>query len=92
MPYNFTHALVGLTALQQSSEAVADLARRYRAEFLIGTMGPDPYFGDGMPKPLFQKNGLILAEKLHVLDGLTPGMRTLNIAKDPACRTCGSAG
>lgn len=69
MPYNFTHALVGLIALQQSSEAVADLARRYRAEFLIGTMGPDPYFGDGMPKPLFHKSGLILAQKLHVLDG-----------------------
>jgi molybdopterin/thiamine biosynthesis adenylyltransferase len=26
--------------------------------------------------------------KLHLLDGLTPSMRTLNIAKDPACRTC----
>jgi len=68
MPYNFTHALVGLTALNHSSEAVADLARRYRGEFLAGTMGPDPYFGDGMPKPLFQTSGLILAEKLHVLD------------------------
>ncbi len=29
--------------------------------------------------------------KLHVLDGLEPGMRTFRIAKDPACRTCGSA-
>ena len=29
--------------------------------------------------------------KLHILDGLTPGMRTIRIAKDPACRTCGSA-
>jgi molybdopterin/thiamine biosynthesis adenylyltransferase len=27
--------------------------------------------------------------KLHLLDGLTPSMRTLNIAKDPACRACG---
>lgn len=69
MPYNFTHALVGLTALKQSSEAVQTLARRYPHEFLIGTMGPDPYFGDGMPKPLFQTSGLVLAEKLHVLDG-----------------------
>lgn len=30
--------------------------------------------------------------KLHLLDGLTPAMRTLAIAKDPACRTCGRAG
>lgn len=28
--------------------------------------------------------------KLHLLDGLKPAMRTLTIAKDPACRTCGA--
>ncbi|MHA7820145.1 MAG: HesA/MoeB/ThiF family protein [Erythrobacter sp.] len=27
--------------------------------------------------------------KLHLLDGLQPGMRTLNIAKDPKCKGCG---
>ena len=26
--------------------------------------------------------------KLHILDGMKPGMRTLNIAKDAACRGC----
>ena len=26
---------------------------------------------------------------LHLLDGLKPGIRTLTIAKDPACRACG---
>lgn len=26
--------------------------------------------------------------RLHILDGMTPGMRTLTIAKDPACKTC----
>lgn len=26
--------------------------------------------------------------KLHILDGMTPGMRTLSIAKDPACKGC----
>lgn len=26
--------------------------------------------------------------KLHLLDGLAPGMRTLSIAKDPACKGC----
>ncbi len=29
--------------------------------------------------------------RLHLLDGLAPGMRTLKIAKDPACRACGTA-
>ncbi|GAA4642850.1 HesA/MoeB/ThiF family protein [Pontixanthobacter gangjinensis] len=28
--------------------------------------------------------------KLHLLDGMKPSMRTLNIAKDPECRACGS--
>ena len=27
--------------------------------------------------------------RLHLLDGLKPGMRTMNIAKDPECRGCG---
>lgn len=27
--------------------------------------------------------------RLHVLDGLTPGMRTMHVVKDPACRGCG---
>lgn len=29
--------------------------------------------------------------KLHLLDGLAPSMRSLNIAKDPACRGCGAS-
>ncbi len=29
--------------------------------------------------------------KLHLLDGLAPSLRTLNIAKDPECRACGSS-
>jgi len=28
--------------------------------------------------------------KLHLLDGLEPGMRTMTIAKDPECRGCGA--
>ncbi|OCC25455.1 molybdopterin biosynthesis protein MoeB [Croceicoccus estronivorus] len=29
---------------------------------------------------------------LHVMDGLAPSLRTMRIAKDPACRTCGLSG
>ena len=29
--------------------------------------------------------------RMHILDGLSPGLRTIRIAKDPACRACGSA-
>ena len=28
--------------------------------------------------------------RLHVIDGLAPGLRTMRIAKDPACRACAS--
>ena len=68
MPYNFTHALVGLTALQHTNEAVSALVSANLGEFLIGTMGPDPYFGDAMPKPLFAACRTDLAEMLHTLD------------------------
>ncbi len=30
--------------------------------------------------------------KLHILDGMAPAMRTLTIAKDPACMGCGGNG
>ena len=29
--------------------------------------------------------------KLHILDGMQPGMRTLTIAKDPGCKGCGAS-
>ena len=32
-----------------------------------------------------------LWSRLHVLDGLSPGMRTMRIAKDPECRACAAA-
>jgi molybdopterin-synthase adenylyltransferase len=30
--------------------------------------------------------------RLHILDGMQPGMRTIRIAKDPGCRACNSGG
>lgn len=68
MPYNFTHALAGLCAAQQSNSEVRNLVDRHRDVFLIGTMGPDPYFGDAMPKPLFRPCRTDFAEKLHKSD------------------------
>jgi len=32
------------------------------------------------------------AGKLHILDGLAPGLRTIRIVKDPACTACGQSG
>ena len=30
--------------------------------------------------------------RLHILDGMRPGMKTIRIPKDPACRACGPGG
>ncbi len=68
MPYNYTHALVGLTALENADDAVKALVAKHRGSFLIGTMGPDPYFGDEMPKPLFAPCRKPVADKLHTMD------------------------
>ena len=84
MPYNFTHALVGLTALKQSNEAVRALTAAHRGEFLIGTMGPDPYFGDEMPKPLFSPDRVDLAQKLHETDARDLFLAMLPLAKTSA--------
>ena len=81
MPYNFTHALVGLTAKQFFSPEIAALIDAYPDLFRIGTMGPDPYFGDAMPKPLFAPCRVDLADKLHKLD-----MRVLFAAMLPLAR------
>jgi molybdopterin/thiamine biosynthesis adenylyltransferase len=45
---------------------------------LAPTAGPNDTWGD----PQWGK--------LHLLDGLAPSMRTLTVAKDPACRGCGA--
>ena len=87
MPYNFTHALVGLTALANADAAVNRIVTSCRDAFLIGTMGPDPYFGDAMPRPLFAHCRVDLAEKLHTIDArdLFASMLPLAASSD-ACR------
>ena len=56
------------------------------SEFLIGTMGPDPYFGDAMPRPLFAQSRLDLAAKLHSLDGRILFAAMLPLAGDSAAK------
>jgi len=68
MPYNLTHARVALPAREQVNPPVRQLIDAHRGEFLIGTMGPDPYFGGSRPKPLFAPCREELAGMLHSLD------------------------
>lgn len=80
MPYNFTHALVGLTALDKSAPPVRELAARRPDAFRIGTMGPDPYFGDSRPKPVFSPCREPLAGKMHSLDARVLFERMFSLA------------
>lgn len=59
--------MLALSAAEASTAAAGFIAacpRAYRA----GAMGPDPYFADSMPKPLFQKNRAALAGQMHQSD------------------------
>jgi len=71
MPYNYLHASVGQSALKQVCASTRSLAGAHTDAFRIGTMGPDPYFGDSMPKPLFAPCRADLAGKFHTLDART---------------------
>lgn len=87
MPYNYTHALVGLTALGNADEAVKALVGKHKGSFLIGTMGPDPYFGDEMPKPLFAPCRKPVADKLHTMDMRSIAAELLPLAgQNPAAQ------
>ena len=87
MPYNYTHALVGLTALENADDAVKALVGKHKGAFLIGTMGPDPYFGDEMPKPVFAPCRKPVADKLHTMDMRAIASELLPLAaKNPAAQ------
>ncbi len=71
MPYNYTHALLGESALQGVLPRTRACIEAHAGAFRIGTMGPDPYFGDAMPKPLFAPCRVDLAARFHALDART---------------------
>ncbi len=68
MPFNYAHALLALEAEAAAGPAVTALTETCREAYRAGAMGPDPYFADDMPKPLFQQSRAALAGKLHALD------------------------
>lgn len=46
MPYNYAHALAGREALTKCPKTVAETALSHADAFYLGTLGPDPYYGD----------------------------------------------
>lgn len=67
MPYNYAHALAGLHALQNCKNIDQVGMRLHEDAFFLGTMGPDPYYGDAYPPPLGRARS-DLADRLHALD------------------------
>lgn len=69
MPYNYTHALLGVASARLFQEDAQCIFDAYPDAFFIGTMGPDPYYADAMPRPLFRTCRAGLADMLHSTDG-----------------------
>lgn len=65
MPYDYTHALAARAALEKTTEKARALAEKQRSAFYIGSLGPDPYYGDALlPLPPWNVRG-DLADGLH---------------------------
>ena len=69
MPYQFTHALHGLMARDRLPEEGKTLLEAQEAFFLLGLYGPDVFFGDRLPPPLFAKHKKAVGNALHALPG-----------------------
>lgn len=87
MPYNYTHALLGVACRRKVLPETECIIAAYPEEFLIGTMGPDPYYGDALPKPLGRPCRAPMADLLHQLEGLRlfSTMADLSIG-NPVCQ------
>lgn len=68
MPYLYAHALHGLSAQALFEKPLFDITSAHADAFLLGLYGPDVYFGDRLPPPLFAKHQKQLANDLHGLD------------------------
>ena len=71
MPYLYAHALHGLRAREQFSAPVYEMTKTHLDAFMLGLYGPDVYFGDRLPPPLFCKHAKPLGNELHALPGRT---------------------
>lgn len=61
--------MMSLNALQKCMPAAHTEAFFHESAFLLGTMGPDPYFGDALPPPVGSRARTDLADRLHAEDG-----------------------
>ena len=65
MPYIYTHAIMGLNVWEKCEKSVRELLEGQAPFFLLGTMGPDPYFGDALPPPVGRRSQAALGDRLH---------------------------
>ena len=69
MPYQFTHAIHGLNVRDRLPEAGKKLLSAQEPYFLLGLYGPDVFFGDRLPPPLFTKHVKAVGNALHAVPG-----------------------
>ncbi len=92
MPYNYAHAIMAQKARETREKQAQTLLAEQAGYYLLGTMGPDPYFGDALPPPVGRTSQAALADKLHAvsLEQLLAGLLPLSEGDDGLfCYTLG---
>lgn len=87
MPYNYAHALVGLYAADHCANPEAMGITDHYGAFFLGTMGPDPYYGDAFLPPVGSRARTDLADRLHALDGERLFSTLFTLSNGNAART-----
>lgn len=68
MPYLYAHALHALRAQAAFVKPIQEITSAHQDAFLLGAYGPDMYFYDRLPSPLFEKQQKPLSNRLHDCD------------------------
>ena len=92
MPYNYAHALTGFHALKNCKNLDVVGLPLHEDAFFLGTMGPDPYYGDAYLPPLIGGARTDLADRLHALDGRALFSQLLALSEGSAVRTAYTMG
>lgn len=65
MPYLYSHTQFGLTVRDRLAAPLSTLLHEQQATFFLGLLGPDVYFFDRLPPPLFRKHEKRTGNALH---------------------------
>lgn len=86
MPYIYAHATIGLLTEKKVEKSAKNIITAHREAFLLGLLGPDPFFGDRLPPPLFTKHQKELGNRLHCENASVLFSNLLSLSKKNVAR------